>query len=52
MDRRQFNSIPVPLLVASILLVQQRAHALSIDDLTHAEATQGLKVALQQGALH
>ncbi|MDO8448120.1 MAG: DUF4197 domain-containing protein [Rhodoferax sp.] len=51
MDRRQFNSIPVPLLAAVILLAQQRAHALSIDDLSNAEASQGLKMALEKGAL-
>lgn len=51
MDRRQFNSIPVPLLAAVILLAHQRAHALSIDDLSNAEASQGLKIALEKGAL-
>ena len=51
MDRRQFNSIPVPLLAAVILLAQQRAHALSIDDLTNAEASQGLKTALEKSAV-
>lgn len=51
MDRRQFNSIPVPMLAALILLAQQRAHALSIDDLTNTEASQGLKTALEKGAL-
>ena len=51
MDRRQFNSIPVPLLAALILLAQQRAYALSIDDLTNTEASQGLKTALEKGAL-
>ena len=51
MDRRQFNSIPVPLLAAVILLAHQRAHALSIDDLSNAEASQGLKTALEKGAL-
>jgi hypothetical protein len=49
MDRRQFNSNAV--LAALIMLVQQQAHALSIDDLTNAEASQGLKVALEKGAL-
>lgn len=51
MDRRQFNSIPLPLLAAVIMLAQQRAYALSIDDLTNAEASQGLKTALEKGAL-
>jgi len=51
MNRRQFNFIPVPMLAAVILLAQQRAHALSIDDLTNTEASQGLKAALEKSAL-
>lgn len=51
MDRRQFAFIPVPLLASIILLAQQRAHALSIGDLSNAEASQGLKAALEKGAL-
>lgn len=51
MDRRQFNSIPVPMLAAVIMLAQQHAHAVSIDELSNAEASQGLKTALEQGAL-
>jgi hypothetical protein len=51
MNRREFNSIPLPVLVAVVLLAQQQAHALSIGDLTNAEASQGLKVALERGAL-
>jgi hypothetical protein len=51
MDRRQFNSIPVPMLAALIMLAQQRAYALSIDDLSNAEASQGLKIALEKGAI-
>src|SRR5450830_778633 len=49
MDRRQFNSIPW--LAAVIVLAQDRALALSIDDLTNKEAAQGLKTALEQGAI-
>ena len=51
MDRRQFNSIAAPMLASFILLAQQRALALSISDLTNAEAAQGLKTALEKGAL-
>ena len=51
MDRRQFNSISVPLLSAVILLAQTRAHALSLGDLTNAEASKGLKTALEKGAI-
>lgn len=51
MNRRQFNFIPVPMLAAVIMFAQQRAHALSIDDLTNTEASQGLKAALEKSAL-
>ena len=51
MNRRQFSSIPLPLMVAVILMAHQRAHALTLGDLTQAEASQGLKVALEKGAL-
>ena len=47
MDRRQFNSTAV----LFALTVQQRAHALSIGDLSNAEAAQGLKTALEKSAL-
>lgn len=49
MDRRKFNSIP--LLAAVMLLAHQRAQAFSLDDLSNKEASQGLKVALEKGAL-
>lgn len=51
MYRRQFNSIPVPLLASLFMLVQQKAYALSLGDLTNAEASQGLKTALERGAM-
>ncbi|MBT9507864.1 DUF4197 domain-containing protein [Rhodoferax sp.] len=51
MDRRQFNSIPVPLLATVIMFAQQQALALSINDLSNAEASQGLKAALEKGAI-
>lgn len=51
MDRRLFNSIATPMLASFIILAQQRALALSISDLTNAEASQGLKTALEKGAL-
>lgn len=51
MDRRQFNSHSVPVMLAAVMLLAQRdAQALSIDDLSHAEASQGLKAALEKGA--
>ena len=51
MDRRQFNSHSVPMMLAAgMLLAQRNVQALSIDDLSHAEASQGLKAALEKGA--
>nr|WP_232834299.1 DUF4197 domain-containing protein [Rhodoferax ferrireducens] len=41
----------MPFLAALLLLVQHQAHALSLDDLTNKEASQGLKAALEKGAL-
>lgn len=51
MERRAFNSMVLPLMAAPILLAHQHALALSIGDLTNAEASQGLKSALERGAL-
>lgn len=51
MDRRQFNSIPLPLMTTLVLWTHLQAHALSVGDLTNAEVSQGLKVALEKGAL-
>ena len=52
MDRRQFNSIPLPLMMATLVLsAHQQAQALSIGELTNAEASQGLKTALEKGAM-
>ena len=51
MDRRDFNSVSVPLMAALIGLAHQQARALTLDDLTNAQASQGLKVALEKGAL-
>lgn len=47
MDRRKFNALP---LVALMALVTQRAHALSLGDLSSADASKGLKAALEKGA--
>jgi len=51
MDRRQFNSVSVPALASLIGLAHAQAQALSLGDLTNAEASQGLKLALEKGAL-
>lgn len=49
-DRRQFNSSSLALL-ALVAATHQQAWALSLGELTNAEATQGLKAALEKGAI-
>lgn len=49
MDRRHFSSLSAG--VALIALVHQRAHALSLSDLTNQEAKQGLTAALEKSAV-
>jgi hypothetical protein len=51
MDRRQFNYATSFTLGALLLAAAQRAQALSLADLTNAEASQGLKIALEKGAV-
>ena len=51
MDRRQFSSVSVSALTTLLALTHQHALALSLGDLTNAEASQGLKAALEKGAL-
>lgn len=51
MDRRHFQIRSACALAALIGLAHERAHALSLGDLTSAEASQGLKTALEKGAL-
>jgi len=51
MLRRNFNQAGVSALGALILATYQQAHALSLGDLTNAEASSGLKTALERGAL-
>jgi Protein of unknown function (DUF4197) len=50
MDRRQFNSL---CLVGATMaaLATQKAYALSLSDLSNADASTGLKVALEKGAM-
>ncbi len=50
MNRRDFNSCPVPLLASLIGLAHMQAQALSLADLSNADASAGLKAALQKGA--
>lgn len=51
MNRRRFSSFSVTLLAASCLGLSSTANALSINDLTNAQASQGLKLALEKGAI-
>jgi hypothetical protein len=51
MDRRQFNQAGMSSLGLLITATYQQAHALSLGDLTNADAAAGIKTALQQGAL-
>jgi hypothetical protein len=48
MNRRLFNSLS---LLAAAILTQQEAHAFTMDDLSNKEASQGLKAALEKGAI-
>ncbi len=51
MDRRQFNSAAATTLGLMAMAALQQAHALTLKDLTEAEASQGLRTALEKGAL-
>lgn len=51
MDRRQFNSISISALALLGMTALQQAHALTLADISNADASQGLKTALEKGAL-
>lgn len=51
MQRRKFNHAGASLLSLLVLATYRQAHALSLGDLTNAEAGNGLKTALEKGAL-
>lgn len=51
MDRRQFNSTTASTLGLLTLAAWQQARALTLNDLSNAEASQGLKTALERGAV-
>ena len=51
MQRRNFNQAGASALGLMVWAVYGRAHALSLGDLTNAEASSGLKTALEKGAL-
>jgi len=50
MDRRQFNSTSVSALGILLWATCQQAYALSLADISNAQASQGLKAALEKGA--
>ena len=51
MKRRQFNSAPLLALAGLTALAWGQARALTLDDLSNADAAKGLKTALEKGAL-
>ena len=51
MNRRQFSSAASSVLGLATMAAWRQAHALSLGDLTPTEASQGLKAALERGAL-
>jgi hypothetical protein len=51
MDRRQFTMTGGRSIAALLAMAHAQAQALSLSDLTNAEASQGLKAALEKGAL-
>ncbi len=51
MDRRQFNLLPLFAFTGLAALAVGQAQALTLDDLTNADASKGLKAALEKGAL-
>ncbi|MDE2419240.1 MAG: DUF4197 domain-containing protein [Burkholderiales bacterium] len=51
MNRRQFNSVSVSAVALIATMALQQAHAITLADLSNADATKGLKTALEKGAL-
>ena len=51
MDRRQFGTLAGNGLVALVALAHMQAHALTLGDISNADASAGLKTALEKGAL-
>jgi hypothetical protein len=51
MDRRQFSSSAVSALGLATMAAWQQAHALGVSDLSNADASQGVKTALERGAV-
>ncbi len=51
MDRRQFNSVSLSAVALLGALALRQAHALTLGDLSNADASKGLKTALEKSAL-
>ena len=51
MHRRHFNSLPLLTIAGLTALTWSTAQALTLDDLSNADATKGLKAALEKGAM-
>ena len=51
MDRRHFGTLAGNGLVALVALAHMQAHALTLGDISNADASAGLKTALEKGAL-
>lgn len=51
MQRRQFTQSTTAMIGLMVLAAHQQARALSLGDLTEGDASQGIKVALEKGAL-
>ncbi len=49
-DRRAFSALPLTLLAGHLMTTHSVVYALSLGDLSNAQASQGLKAALEQGA--
>jgi hypothetical protein len=51
MHRRQFNTLSLCLTAGAMVAASVEAHALALADLSNAQAAQGLKAALEKGAV-
>ena len=51
MNRRRFSSLSAAMLAGSCMGLHATAYALSLNDITNAQASQGLKLALEKGAV-
>lgn len=51
MNRRRFNVLSSAMLAGSCMGLHATAYALSLNDVTNAQASQGLKLALEKGAI-